>query len=407
MRLRTPSGRDLWLAYGMNVHAGGSVETLEAALRTTVEPLRERLDVDGPFGLALRLDRDGILELHGDDERRALLRQWLVGSDLVPFTGNAFVLGDFHGAGVKAEVYRPTWRESARVEYTMAFAEVMASLAGPGHLVSLSTAPGSFKPFAEDDGFELAAAKRLAEVARRLVDLEERTGVRVRVGLEPEPLCTIETVDEAVRFFRGPLHRLLGGEPRALEHLGVCYDVCHQAVEGEDPAAGLALLESEGIAVVKLQVSCALVLPDPADPKGREALARFDEPRWLHQVGSGQGETMRRAADLPEALRGPEASAWAAAPGPWRVHFHVPVHREQVVGPLQTTRAVLEGALRHVVRSGVTDHLEIETYTWEGLPAEVRAGGLVESLAREYEWVLEVLAREGVVRAPDPEDDAP
>ena len=85
----------------------------------------------------------------------------------------------------------------------------------------------------------------------------------------------------------------------------------------------------------------------------------------------------------------------------------MPVHREEVVGPLRTTRSVLEQALRHVVRHGVTDHLEIETYTWEGLPPEVRAGGLVESLAREYEWVLEVLAREGVERVRDEEAELP
>ncbi len=219
-------------------------------------------------------------------------------------------------------------------------------------------------------------------------------------------MCTIETVEDAVRFFRGPLFDALGRERRALEHLGVCYDVCHQAVQGEDPAAGLTLLADEGIPIVKLQASCALVLPDPSDAAGRTALARFDEPRWLHQVATGRGEQIRRAADLPEALRGPDAPAWAASGAPWRVHFHVPVHREGVVGPLGTTRASLEQALRHVVRSGVTDHLEIETYTWEGLPAEVRAGGLVESLAREYEWVLEVLAREGVERAPE-DDGAP
>jgi hypothetical protein len=55
------------------------------------------------------------------------------------------------------------------------------------------------------------------------------------------------------------------------------------------------------------------------------------------------------------------------------------------------------------VRSGACDHLEIETYTWEGLPPDARAGGLVESLAREHEWVLSVLSSEGV--APHPEDD--
>jgi sugar phosphate isomerase/epimerase len=404
MRLVAPDGSALWLAYGMNVHAGGTADVLDAAILSTVEPLRERLDVDGPFGLALRLDRDGVAELVEDDDRRHLLRDMLRANDLVPFSGNAFVVGSFHDAGTKSNVYRPTWSEAERVEYTVAFAEVLADLAGPGADVSLSTAPLSFKPFSEATGFEDVAARRLVETARRFADVEERTGARVRLAIEPEPLCTIETTAEAIRFFAGPLARALGeiADRREAEavraRLGVCYDVCHQAVEGEDPEESLLALAAARIPVVKVQASCALVLDDPSDAAGRAVLARFDEPRWLHQVAAGRHvPTPLLAADLPEALRGPSAASWAAT-APWRVHLHVPVHRETLTPPLRTTRDVLERALRAVVRDGSCAHLEIETYTWDGLPSEVRAGGLVESLAREYEWVLGVLASEGVRR---------
>src|SRR5262245_49131059 len=210
MRLVAPDGSTLWLAYGMNVHAGGSADVLEAAILSTVDPLRERLDVDGPFGLALRFDRDGVAELFEDEDRRRLLRDLLRADDLVPFTGNAFVVGSFHDAGTKASVYRPTWAEAERADYTVAFAEVLADLAGPGASVSLSTAPLSFKPFGEPDGFEDRAARRLVETARRLGDVEARTGARVRLAIEPEPLCTIETTAEAIRFFAGALRRALG-----------------------------------------------------------------------------------------------------------------------------------------------------------------------------------------------------
>ena len=406
MRLRTATGQDLWLAYGMNVHPGGNVETLEAALVETVWPLRERLGADGPFGLALRFDADGVRELLEDDERRVLLRDLLAAGDFVPFTGNAFVVGDFHGRGTKAEVYRPTWREAARLEYTLAFAEVMSSLVGPGHLVSLSTSPLSFRRFREEEGFEDAAARMLADTARRLVSLEESTGTRVVLGLEPEPLCTLETTEEAIAFFLGPLRKALGRDVRASERLGVCWDVCHQAVEGEDPAAALEALAVARIPVVKVQASCALEVPDPSDPAARAALARFDEPRWLHQtIARRKDGSLRRAADLPEVLTGPDAAAWAAVGSPWRVHFHVPVHREALVPPLRTTRPALEAALVKVAQGGITSHLEIETYTWEGLPPDERPGDLVESLAREYEWVLSILAREGTV--PAPEEDVP
>ncbi len=36
----------------------------------------------------------------------------------------------------------------------------------------------------------------------------------------------------------------------------------------------------------------------------------------------------------------------------------------------------------------MTTHLEIETYTWDVLPAGLKMD-LADSIAREYEWVLE------------------
>ena len=396
MRLRTRSGDDLWIAYGMNVHPGGSLDSMERAIAKTVLPLRERLRFDGPFGIALRLDREGVRVLRDDDARRGLFRGVLAGGDLVPFTANAFVMGEFHGPGVKESVYRPTWHDRERLDFTLEYAEAMASLAGPGKRVSLSTVPGSFKLFDEGPRAVHDMAVALATAARRLRGLEDTTGTRVVLGLEPEPLCTLETVEEVIGFFRGPLRAAFGRDRAPAHHLGVCYDVCHQAVEGEDPVDALARLRQAGIPIVKVQASSALEIADPADPRAREALARFSEPRWLHQVVCDTGAGGRqRVADLPLALEGPDAAAWAASGRPWRVHFHVPVHREEAVPPLRTTRADLERALVAVAEGGVTEHLEIETYTWEALPAEARADTLVESLAREIEWVLSVLTAAG------------
>jgi hypothetical protein len=85
----------------------------------------------------------------------------------------------------------------------------------------------------------------------------------------------------------------------------------------------------------------------------------------------------------------------------------VPIHLDALTPPLRTTRPLLERALRHVARRGLSPHWEIETYTWDGLPAEVRAGGLVASLAREYTWALGILASEGILPAEDDVDGGP
>ena len=395
MRLRGPDGADFWLGYGMNVHRDGSVEGLEAAVRDTVGPLRERLGADGPFGLAIRLDADGVADLVDDAPRRRLLADTLEAADLFPFTGNAFVVGGFHDVGAKASVYRPGWAEPARVAYTLDFARAIAGLVGPGRDASLSTSPLAFRSAREGRDARARAVAHLVETGKRLCDLEAETGARVRLGLEPEPCCDLETTEEAIAFLTGPLADGFGDDDAARARVGVCFDVCHQAVEGEDVVASLRALAAAGVPLVKLQASCAIVLEDPSDPAGREALGRFEEPRWLHQVVAGSGASLRRAPDLPDVLRGRDAARWAAT-APWRVHCHVPVHQETLVPPLRSTRPALEAALREVVRTRATPHLEVETYTFDALPAAVRAPTLAESLARELEWVLGVLASEGV-----------
>jgi hypothetical protein len=41
-------------------------------------------------------------------------------------------------------------------------------------------------------------------------------------------------------------------------------------------------------------------------------------------------------------------------------------------------------------------HLEMETYTWEVLPPELKIRSVVEQLAAEYEWMLPQLAERGL-----------
>jgi sugar phosphate isomerase/epimerase len=361
--------------------------------------------------LALRLDAEGVHALADDLLRLSALRARLVRHDLVPFTANGFVLGRFHGAGVKDAVYRPTWREAEREEYTVALAGVLAALRGPGEVVSISTAPGSWRGWGEDPR-EVArgCAQRLVRTARRLRALEHATGTRVLLGLEPEPRCTLESTAEALAFFRGPLADAFGTDLAARHHLGVCFDVCHQAVAFEDTAASLEALRAARVPIVKVQASCALETPDAREAAGRAALEAFVEPTWLHQtsVKDARGR-LHMEEDLPQALAS-RAPAWRAG-RPWRTHFHGPVFRAQAVPPLRTTQAELDRALARLARGDLTGHLEIETYTWEALPeAERQAGSgfdLVEALAREYEHVLGVLAQHGVTRAEPATADSP
>ncbi|MDA1194482.1 MAG: metabolite traffic protein EboE [Planctomycetota bacterium] len=401
MRLRTHDGRTLWLAYGMNVHPGGGWRQTVEAIHHTVLPLKARLGVDGPFGIAVRWSHAGMAPSHDD---RVALRATLMEHDLRAFTGNAFVVGEFHGEPLKDRVYMPAWSDVAgggtaeRVDYTLAFAETLALLAPAGSTVSLSTSPCGWKGWGTADVARHleAFASALVTCADGLRRLHETLSVRVVLGLEPEPGCTIETTAELLAFVAGPLADALEGDDDLRAHLGVCYDVCHQAVEWEDVEANLRAIRAAGLPIVKLQASCALELPDPTDPAGRAALAAFDEPVYLHQVGARDAAgRVHIAEDLGGVLNDP---VWQSR-GPWRSHFHVPVFRRELLGPLRSTQADLERALRLVARESFTEHIEIETYTWDVLPAAEKAAGsgfeLVDALEREMRWVLDVLAREG------------
>ena len=392
MRIVTTPGRTVWLAYGMNVHPGGDVHALHDALDHTVMPLRARLGTPAPFGLALRLSAQGVDAARRDPTLRDELRARLDAGALTPFTGNAFVLGSFHGEPLKDRVYRPPWGDRARTRYTLDFAEFLAGLNQPGARCSLSTSPGAWRHWTAQPTEEERAAA-FATCAQGLRRLHDRTGVHVQLAVEPEPGCSLQTTEEVVAFFQGPLSDALRREhPGAAEHIGLCYDVCHQAVMHEDVVASLAHLRDEGIPVAKLQASCALEVPDPANAQTRVALSRFDEPTYLHQVvGRDRTGTLRMAADLSDALGD---AGWHELPA-WRVHFHVPVFRRDAVPPLRTTRDDLDRALRYVVQYDVTDHIEIETYTWDVLPEDERHAGsgldLVDALTKEYAAVIGVL----------------
>jgi hypothetical protein len=221
--------------------------------------------------------------------------------------------------------------------------------------------------------------------------------VRVRLGLEPEPGCSLDRTPDAAAFLARDVQPLLG-TPAAWEHLGLCYDVCHQAVMHEDVEEGLDATRSQGVAVAKAQLTCALEATDPRDPRQREALGAFDETTYLHQVGGrGADGAFRLVPDLGPALAGRGGLDETA---PWRVHFHVPLFRRDLVGGLSATRPQLETLLARVAARPTTSHLEIETYTFDVLPESEKEAGsghdLVDALEREYRAVLGILARHGV-----------
>jgi sugar phosphate isomerase/epimerase len=400
--MRIPGRAERHLTYCSNIHPGESWEEVRENLVRYVVPVRERVAPGVPFGLGLRLSGRAARTL-AEPEPRAELRELLRAHDLYLFTLNGFPYGTFHGTPVKEEVYRPDWLEPERLRYTNGLADLLAELLPEGMEGTISTVPGAFAPRVrgEQDAARMAAA--LARHAAQLVRVRQRTGRSVALALEPEPCCHLETVAQAVEFFErhlfGPaaveaLAREAGlerAEAEAVlrEHLGVCFDACHMAVEYEDPADALAALDRAGIRVPKVQVSAGLrVELAPGDASVVPALRAFAEDVYLHQVVERSDGALRRWLDLPEALR--RVGEVPGYPREWRVHFHVPLFRERL-GRFESTQGYVRELL--ALLAGRTDcgHLEVETYTWDVLPAEFRDEGIVPAVARELEWTLGAL----------------
>ncbi|MCK9902973.1 metabolite traffic protein EboE [Frankia sp. Cpl3] len=394
MRLRHADGTTIHLAYCTNVHPAEDVDGVVGQLARFTEPVRHRLGVD-LLGVGLWLARDTAAGLARDGAARRRLRAELHARGLEVVTVNAFPYRGFHAPVVGHAVYAPDWSERSRLDYTVDVAEVLADLLPDEARGSISTLPlgwGSGWTPARGD----AARRHLAELAEHLERLEATTGRVIRVGLEPEPGCVAETINDAVVHLASV----------DTDRIGVCLDICHLAVAFEDPATALARLEAAGLPIVKAQASCALHVADPADPASRTRLERFVEPRFLHQTrvsppggdgGGGGAGVAVGVDDLAEALHGPRPLRTDA---PWRVHFHLPLHARPPA-PLASTSPVLVDTLTRLFggRSARTDHLEVETYTWDVLPAGQRPtddAGLVAGIAAELDWARRHLTAVGL-----------
>lgn len=346
MRLRHPGGAPLYLSYCTNVHEAEDLDGIVAQLDTYAVPIRARLGTD-VLGLGLWLAAPVAAALAADRALRARLRRELSARCLEVVTLNGFPYRSFQNPVVKHAVYHPDWTTEDRLSYTLDLALVLADLL-PEDVArgSVSTLPLAWRePWGP--GTAGLAARRLDRLAAGLAAIESSTGRVVRVGFEPEPGCVVETTGQAVA-------RLADVDS---DRLGVCLDLAHLACAWEEPADAVKALGRAGLPIVKVQLSAALETAAP------DALREYVEPRFLHQTRNAAGDA---ADDLGEAFE-------RRLPGPWRVHYHVPLHVAPA-DPLATTIPVLRAALAELVGGPqpLCDHYDVETYTWGVLPPGLR-----------------------------------
>jgi hypothetical protein len=128
----------------------------------------------------------------------------------------------------------------------------------------------------------------------------------------------------------------------------------------------------------------------------RAALKSFADDIYFHQtIERRPGGELIRYGDLDEAL------ATSSGGNPqlereWRIHFHIPLHAKPTT-LFNTTADHLLGVLGEVRRTpALCRHFEMETYTWEVMPPELKNRNVVDQLVSEYEWTLARFAECGI-----------
>ncbi|MEL6493864.1 MAG: metabolite traffic protein EboE [Cyanobacteria bacterium J06623_7] len=404
MKLATQT--DLHLTYCTNIHPGETWSEVKQNLKQYIPQLKARLSVNRPFGVGLRLADIAARELLQGDNLTEF-KAWLQTEDLYVFTLNGFPFGSFHHQVVKDKVYAPDWTTSDRLDYTLRLVDILAVLLPNNLDGGISTLPISYKPWwrgtEEQERVLTKGSLNLARAIAKLAEVKQNRGKVVHIDLEPEPDGMLENTQEIIAFFQDWLipvasqwlQKELGigrslAETWIREHIRVCYDTCHFAVEYEQPEDIIQSFQAAGIKIGKIQLSSAIKIPIPSELDQRKAildkLTPFAESTYLHQVIANHGKgKLKHYDDLGAALE----HFLTTKAIEWRTHFHVPIFLSNYQ-LFESTQAHISQLLNILPNQMIGHHLEIETYTWEVLPPAMKLG-ISTSIEREYQWVLSAI----------------
>lgn len=398
------------IPYCLNIHPGETLGAVRDAITRHALAVKARVAPGGPYPLGLRLAAAAADELTADPAALEAFKETLTTHDLFVTGINGFPYGAFHQTAVKTAVYQPDWTTPERLGYTSRLAAILAELLPEGQTGNLSTVPLGYNwrrtegggRKTEDGGRRTEEEERrttmfvrqIAVMAEFLHLLHREKGREIVLALEPEPDCLLETTDEAIAWFEDELlhegvrwlsrnGRRTRDEAEALlrNYVGLCLDTCHFAVAFEEPLTALIRFESACIRVARIQVSAAV--RTSVSEAALQRLAAFIDPVYLHQtkIRLPRGQIV----SLPDLTAETLARARDFAGCELRTHFHVPLFYEgdAVLGSTHTD--LTPGFFEHARRGQYP--LEIETYTFDVLPAEIRPSDVVESLVREHAWL--------------------
>ena len=376
------------LGYCTNVHAGADYASTLANLARHALAVKQKVSPDAPMGVGLWLAASAAQELveqNGIGE----FADWLEQHGLRVFTMNGFPYGDFHKTVVKHDVYRPTWADPERLDYTLNLVTILSGLLPAGAEGSISTLPIGWPTADGDEEVLQAASEQFDRLVEHLARTEDETGHCIHIDIEPEPGCLLDTSDDIIRFFNDYL-LTKGNEDNVRRYLRICHDVCHAAVMGEAQTEVLRAYQNAGLKVGKVQLSAAVEanfsrLNADEYAQALQQLRSFQEERYLHQTMVTRNAKTHLYEDLPQALDAVSDESLGGLT--LRTHFHVPLFLDRF-GLLNATQADVKQCLANINAFSDCRHFEVETYAWNVLPEPLQVPKLADGIAQEMLWVL-------------------
>ena len=390
------------LTYCSNIHPGEKWDDHFKELRENLPFIKQQLSPGQSFGLGLRIANEASVEL-SKPEKIAEFKNGLAAEDIYVFVINGFPYGGFHNTVVKDHVHTPDWTTKDRLDYTVRLFRILEQLLPDNMEGGVSTPPLSYRLWWKSDEEKqkatLDATNNILILLDELIRIKEQTGKKLHLDIEPEPDGILDNMVDFINWYRDVLlpaglsflQKKYGfstqkSQETILDHIQLCYDICHAAVGFEEPESILKSLQEIGIKVGRIQISSALKVDFCTNRElKRRAIETFNEPVYLHQVVSRNSDyTKTHYADLPDAL-----AHWNENQEQWRVHFHVPLFIASY-GVLDSTQSDIVKTLAIQQKSPFTSFLEVETYTWSVLPDDMQKP-IGESIVREMQWVKQIL----------------
>ncbi|MEH0155767.1 metabolite traffic protein EboE [Limibacter armeniacum] len=398
------------LSYCTNNISGENWSEIKAKLQSVLPQVKKEVCPNEWMGTGLRIGYQAACDLN--IEELSKFKEWLDENKLYVHTLNGFPFGTFHQERVKDNVHRPDWMTDQRYDYTLKLSKILAKLLP--HFEedgSISTSPLSYAPW---HGSNTAAinqvykvcANRLSRLVGELYDLKIETAKNIHIDIEPEPDGMLESTEDVISFFNTWLlpigiryliqHKGISvkeAENAIRTHIQVCFDVCHLALVYEDPVSSFKSYAENQIGIGKIQISSAVEAnftgQKERDQKLLSSLSALKDYVYLHQVANQLSDgTILRYKDLCDAF----VAQVNEYPQKWRVHYHIPVFLDALESLSSTQHAVIS-TLEHFFRYTTCKHLEVETYTWEVMPKNLRPSTLEECVTKEISWVKDQLER--------------